>query len=205
MLLLVLASLLLAVKTVLNVRGSGRHNSKWALLSFGFMFMAYDEAFSVHELLNAPMAKLLGGKNLGIFYFAWVIPGMALAVFLGLFLLKFLFHLDGKTRRRFVTAGAVYLTGAVGFELIGGHYAEINGWDYNLPYTIIATIEEVLEIAGILIFIEALIENLAESRLEIRFLLPSQHLDRPKPENPPLEFRVENRPEKPDNTSMKLH
>lgn len=166
-LLLLFAALLLAVITVLKRKQTGSPVSHWAILSFGFLFMAADEAFSFHERLIKPVRKLLGDDNLGVFYFAWVIPGIALVLVLAPFFLRFLLRLPAKTKLTFLMAATLYIGGAIGFELIGGRFAELHG--YNLTYKMIETVEESLEMAGVIIFIWALLVYIADNYKEVRF------------------------------------
>ena len=168
MLLILSAALLLAVITFLNGKQRTPYVSKWAILSFGFLFMAYDEAFQVHERLVSPVRTLLGDGNLGIFYFAWVIPGIALVLVLALFFLRFLLHLPATTRLRFMMAATLYIGGAIGVELIGGRYAELHGFQ-KFTYSMIATFEEGLEMAGLIVFIWALLKYYTENHKEVRF------------------------------------
>jgi hypothetical protein len=129
--------------------------------------MAFDEAFQLHERLIRPISVMLGEKNLGIFYFAWVIPAMIIVLMLGLFFLKFLLHLPMIVRFRFLIAATLYLVGAIGIELIGGRYAELHG-EENLTYSMITTIEESLEIAGLIFFIWALLKYCADHHKEVQ-------------------------------------
>ena len=78
--LLIFAGVLLAIITLLERNRKASGVLYWAILSFGFLFMAVDEFFSFHERLTEPMQRLLGGGNLGLFHFAWVIPGIALVL-----------------------------------------------------------------------------------------------------------------------------
>lgn len=167
-LLMLFASLLLAVIALLNGKQGGPHVSKWAILSFGFLYMGFDEAFTVHESLILPVRTLLGGRNLGIFFFAWVIPGIALVLVLGLFFLRFLLHLSATTRFRFLMAAAFYLGGAIGGDLIGGRHAELYGFK-NWTYSMFVTIEESLEMAGLIVFIWALLNYCADNYKEVQF------------------------------------
>jgi hypothetical protein len=167
-LLLLFAALLLAVIAVLNGKQRTPHVSKWVILSFGFLFMAYDEAFEVHERLVSPVRTLLGDGNLGVFHFAWVIPGIALVLVLAMFFLRFLLHLPAPTRLTFLMAATLYIGGAIGFELIGGRYAELHGIQ-NLTYKMITTVEESLEMAGVIIFIWGLLGYIADNHKEVRF------------------------------------
>lgn len=180
--LLLFASLLLAVITVLERQQTASPVLYWATLSFGFLFMAADEALSFHERLISPLRTLLGNANLGIFYFAWVIPGIALVLVLASFFLRFLLRLPAKTKRVFLTAATLYIGGAIGVELIGGSWAELHG-KRNLMYSMIATVEESLEMMGVIVFIWALLAYIADEYKEVRFRFEEVHgdvtIDRP--------------------------
>ena len=51
--------------------------------------MAVDEFVSIHERIGNLISKLLDGGNLGVFYFAWVIPGIALVFIIALLFFRF--------------------------------------------------------------------------------------------------------------------
>jgi cellulose synthase/poly-beta-1,6-N-acetylglucosamine synthase-like glycosyltransferase len=172
-LLILFATFLLAVISILNGKQRQPHFSKWAILSVGFLFMAFDEAFQIHERLNIPVGTLLGDGSLGIFYFAWVIPGIALVFVLGLFFLRFLLHLPAMTRFSFLMAATLYIGGAIGVELIGSSHAELHGYE-NWTYSMIATLEESLEMAGLIVFIWALLNYSADNHKEVRFRFGAQ-------------------------------
>ena len=169
-LLLLFASLLLAVITVLKKKQTASFVLEWSILSIGFLLMAFDEIAAVHERLIEPMRTILGEQNLGVFYFAWVVPAVALVVCLGIFFLRFLIHLSVKTRWTFLIAAAMYLGGAVGLEMIEGWYSEINGRE-TLLYMTLTTLEETLEMVGTIVFIWALLGYIADTheKLEVRF------------------------------------
>lgn len=153
---------LLAFITALNRRLRRPHVMHWASLSGGFLFMAYDEAFQLHERLI-----VLGGEQTGLLYFAWLVPGITLAMLVCLLFLRFLWRLDAGTRRRFVVAGAIYMGGLIGVEAVGGWYVERAGFD-NWVYTSLATLEEGMEMAGLVVFIRALLKYCAEYYGDVR-------------------------------------
>ena len=167
-LLLFCASLLLALIALLERRHEGVDVSKWAILAAGFMLMAMDEALSFHEKAIAPLRALLGGQHLGIFFFAWVIPGFALVSVLGAFFLRFLFRLPRRTAIAFVVSAAIYLGGALGIELIEGWWREAHG-HRNLTYHVLVSLEEGMEMAGVIAFIHALLSYIAGRFGEVRF------------------------------------
>lgn len=169
-LLLFSAALHLTVVTLLKKKQSDPDVTKWAVLAFGFLYMAVDEASSLHEKLIKPVRYLLGDGPKGIFYFAWVIPGIAVVSVLTLFFVSFLWRLPAQTRFRFVVAAALYVGGAIGVELVGGRYAELHGRE-NFAYSMIVTLEEGLEMAGVIVFIYAVLKYLADNYKEVQFRL----------------------------------
>jgi hypothetical protein len=122
----------------------------WWVLCFAFVFLACDETLSLHEKLIDPLKARLGTS--GVFHYAWVIPyGIASFVF-GLAFGRFLLRLPRKTARRFVIGGAVFVTGAIGMEMIGGVLFE-DGGTKQWGYWSVQTLEEVLEMTGVLVFL----------------------------------------------------
>ncbi len=155
-LLLSTAAFLLTVITAISRKQGSRRLLEWTVLSAGFLFMAFDEMASIHERLIEPMRAILGVKALGLFYYAWIVPAIALVVFLGIGFIKFLIELPTKTRGAFVIAGAMFVGGAVGVEAIEGIYGQ-----GNLIYNALVTVEESLEMGGIIVFIWALLGYLS--------------------------------------------
>ncbi len=151
-LLLTTASALLAVVTYNRFRQRLSHRFLWAVLSLGFLFMAFDEMASVHERLIEPTRQIMGIENLGLFYYAWVIPAFGLIAVLGLAYLKFLIDLPKPTRFYFLLAATMFLGGAVGLELLEGVYGT-----GNLMYNLFVTCEEALEMGGVIVLIWALL------------------------------------------------
>ncbi|GAA3535630.1 hypothetical protein GCM10022394_14040 [Zobellella aerophila] len=56
----------------------------------------------------------------------------------------------------FVFSGVVFVSGAIGFEMLAGRYVELHGKG-NLIYSFFYTCEEFLEMLGIVIFIYAVL------------------------------------------------
>lgn len=167
-LLLLVAAQLLFVIGAVNAQESNPYTSKWLILSLGFLFMALDEACRLHERSIDPLRSWLGGGKLGIFHYAWVIPGIAIVIVAAIFFISFLQHLPKSVRRRFLMAAILYLTGALGCEAIGGAYAELHGVS-NPIYSVIVTVEESLEMAGVITLIEALLVYLSNKEVLVSF------------------------------------
>jgi len=150
---LLFSSILLGAIAHAKNLDSSPYKQHWKILSFIFLYLSLDEAGQLHEKLNTPMRSLLNAT--GFLYFTWVVPiGFLVVIFL-LSYSKFLFHLPVSTRKLFVAACALYIGGAIGVELVGGYLATTKGMN-PLFYKIATSIEESLEMLGIVVFIHAL-------------------------------------------------
>jgi hypothetical protein len=129
----------------------------WLLLSAFFLLMSMDEAAAIHEMLSNPIRAIFDIG--GFFYSAWIIPGMLIVVLVLVMFLRFWINLDTKTRVLFALSAAIFLTGAIGFEGIGGFYREKNA-EFDVMYLFITTIEETLELTGTSLFIYSLLRYL---------------------------------------------
>ena len=169
---LLFCSALLMIIGISKHRLSANYILHWLGLALIFLFLAMDEALEIHEQFVGPVRSALDITS-GFFYFAWVIPyGVALFVFLAAYL-KFLIELPARTRLLFGSAGCIYVTGALGFELLGGHQSALSGQD-NLMYILLSTSEEVFEMGGILIFVYALLSYLGSEIKELRIGVASE-------------------------------
>jgi hypothetical protein len=150
---LLFSALLLGVIAHAKNLDSDPYKNHWKILSFIFFYISLDEAGRVHEKLIDPMRSLLNATT-GFLYFTWVVPiGFLVVIFLFCYR-KFLLHLPVATKKMFVAAAALYIGGALGMEMVGGYIASTTG--KNLSYVIGLTIEESLEMLGIVVFIHAL-------------------------------------------------
>ncbi len=126
----------------------------WFGLSVIFFYLAIDEAVSIHEHAGLPFEQFIDAS--GLLFFTWIIPyGIALTL-LTLIYWKFVMALPRQITILFVTSAVVFVTGAIGFELLGGRQYEAHGAN-NIVYAIFYSCEELLEMLGVAIFIYALL------------------------------------------------
>jgi hypothetical protein len=144
----------------------------WTVLAAGFLFLSYDECFQVHERMTGPMRAMLGGSDpangtrLGLMYYSWVVPGLLGVVTVSLLFLKFMLRLPAVTRRRMISAAALFLGGCIGMELINGSVMESQG--DSLLYNLLVMAEEGLEMSGMATLIYAMTSHIASrDKLEI--------------------------------------
>jgi hypothetical protein len=138
---------------------------KWLILALGFLYMAIDEYAELHEKLSQFISPFFNDHSRGIFYFSWVIPALLVVIFLLFYFLHFWLTLPPDTRKRFFIAGFIYVSGIIGVEMIDGYYFENNGRDLN--YNLLSTLEESMEMFGLIYFMRALMIYISRQFNEI--------------------------------------
>ncbi|MDY6919155.1 MAG: hypothetical protein SV765_02955 [Pseudomonadota bacterium] len=157
-LLLLIASTLLFIIAV-NQKAQGGFPKAWLGLSLIFLFLGVDEISSIHEHFTLPAREAFGAS--GLFYFAWVIPyGVALLILAAVYF-RFLMALPKPTLVLFIISGVVFVSGAIGFEMLGGRHDELTK-DKGTLHQIYYTCEELLEMLGVAIFIYALLRYIVD-------------------------------------------
>lgn len=81
--------------------------------------------------------------------FPWLVIGVPLALLAGLLLLPLVLSLPKRTTLGILAAGALFLSGAVGMELLSGYVLAYQEWVVNSRYVLVTLIEETLEMLAI--------------------------------------------------------
>ncbi|GAB4524859.1 MAG: hypothetical protein Tsb0014_03640 [Pleurocapsa sp.] len=147
-------SYLLNIITTIRKSFDRRDTKFWKALSFIFLYMAIDEACSIHELLIPVLRGALNTK--GALFFPWVIPAFIFLIIFLIIFKNFIYNLPPKIRTLFIVAGAIYVGGALGMEMVGGYFADVMGFNTK-AYWIASTVEELMEMLGIVIFVHGLL------------------------------------------------
>jgi hypothetical protein len=153
-LLLLGCAILLGIIAKAKKRERDRYSFHWQFLSLIFVYLSLDELLSLHEYLAQPLKRSFGFS--GFLYHAWVVPAIILLLVFFLSFTKFFFALPPKTRFLVLIAAMLYVSGSLGMEILGGKYADWYG-EENLVYQIFVTIEESLEMLGMVAFLYALL------------------------------------------------
>jgi len=110
----------------------------------------------------------------GALYFLWVVPYRVATLVFALAFLKFVWGLPKDTRARFVAACVIFLTGALGTEMFGAREADLHAY-YTVTYCVLYSLEEMLEMLGIILFIYALLLHLAKETGRLSVVLELAH------------------------------
>ena len=157
-LLLVGNTFLLALATARACGAADPWRRHWAGLAVIFLLLAYDEAGQMHERL-IPLGRVLFGGH-GVLFFGWIVFGAIFALLVGLAYLRFVWAMPRALGLAMAAAGALHLSGALGIELIESAYAEQHGHS-TLTFDLMATVEESLEMIGLMLFGATLLRWLA--------------------------------------------
>jgi len=157
---LLICTILLGIIALAKKDARDPFTRHWQGLAFVFLYLSIDEVARIHEVIGDTLGRFTGETH-GLLYFTWVIYGMAFVLLLIPPYIKFLRHLPHQTTKLFVSAGIVYLGGALGMEMVNARHADLYGFK-NLAYQLMTAFEEFLEMTGIAIFIYALMCYIAE-------------------------------------------
>ncbi len=148
------AALLLFIIHLYHKQNNHTYQWAWLGLAVIFAFLGLDEATKIHESAGDVISASF--EATGIFYFPWVLPYSIALFFLSIVYLPWLFSLPMATRLLFIASAITFLSGALGFEMLSAIYAEevtVDSYEYIRTYTI----EEALEMLGVVLFIYGLI------------------------------------------------
>ncbi len=170
-LLLVCAALISLVRKKLITTNNSIAN-KWKALKLVFIFLALDEALQIHELFIIPSLK----PNLpAILTIVWVIPYGLLTFFAMIYFLPLILSLPARIKYLILSSGLIYLSGALGLEMIGSYLVRTGDIRlHGISYGLISTLEETLEILGLIMFAQALmilVFNYQNQKLKINLRL----------------------------------
>ncbi len=162
--LLLCALLLGLIARAKQVRG-GAYVGHWYGLGAIFLLFSIDETAGIHERMGHSVTRVLG--TTGLFYYGWVVLGLLAVVVVGAVYLRFLLHLPPTTRILFIVAAALFVGGGIGVEMLNARIDYLYGID-NLAATLLTAVEELLEMAGVVVFAYALLEYLRELNIVLR-------------------------------------
>ena len=151
----------------LNCLLKSKAKMSWQVAGVVLVCLAVDETVMFHEMLNAGMKA--GGFSESQFYFPWTVLGALFVIVVFIVTLPILIQSQRKYSIRFVAAGAIYVTGAIGVENIAANIffhagSEAEGVK-TISHWIAQTIEETLEMVGMAFFAISALANLGDGEL----------------------------------------
>ncbi len=138
---------------------TGRRRRDWRVWAGIVALMSLDEQVGLHERLRMPTAWL--GQYGAFQQYSWIIAGLLGAALVAALVGRFVFELPASVRARFIAAAALYLAGAIGLEAAAGAWMLLH-LPRDAAYAILPTLEELLEMAGMITLLDASLRVLSE-------------------------------------------
>lgn len=186
---LFVASALLAVITHKAYHRTERFRHYWAGLTVLFLYLSIDEGAAIHEIAASAISDTF--NTTGFFAFGWQFVAFPLVLIVGLIYLRFVIALPATTRNLFIVAAITYVGGALIVEGISA-----NQW-YNegttLTYLAIATVEELCEMLGVVVFIYALLHYLRGEAITVQITTPQSASEIEEASTPKKSERISKR------------
>ncbi len=123
-------------------------SGRWAVLAAVFVYCSCDETAVLHETFGRTLSHHLGRLGFGVY--SWIVVGIPVVVALVVAYWPLLSRLSPPIRNTLLLAGVCYVTGAIGFEVIEARFDALWG---SMSFSLIAAVEETLEMAGIILFL----------------------------------------------------
>ena len=146
--------------------GKRSYRLKWGGLALAFFFLGIDESLCLHERLNGIFLR-----DSGFLIIGWVLPYAILVIFFAIAYFKFIFEIPSKTRLLIFLGGALFVTGALVLEVIGGRL-KVDGM--GISYYIMAAMEELLEMSGTIVFVYAFSSYIDECMPKFKLIVSSK-------------------------------
>lgn len=167
---LLVASGLLLIITMAKRYQHDRYFLYWAGLSAAFLFLSVDESAKLHEAVGRVFQHIVGEFLMSGHWSMWVVPFGVFALIFAVGYLRFLFGLEPYFRNLFIISGAIYVFGALGMEVIEILYIRDPAFSSKI-FMLMVTIEETMEIGGVILFIYTLLRYIQTHIGKISFEL----------------------------------
>lgn len=132
-------------------QSAAKQRRGFLLIAVLLAIVSADESLALHEQCAAVLLDKLDARGINRLW-VWAF-GAAIVSALAAMLVPFFRALESRQLRvGLIFSAVVYVIGALGFEVLGQHYAASHGWS-NPVYVALAAIEEFLEMCGPIIFL----------------------------------------------------
>jgi hypothetical protein len=152
---MLLAAGFLGLIAAAKTRTNDQFRFHWWALSAIFVLLSADEVAGIHEYPVDPLREAFGFS--GLLFYPWVIIGALFLLLVASALLRMVWSLPRRTRNLFFLAAALHSGGALGVEMLSGLQADLYG-EENFAYSMIVTVEELMEMQGVVVFVHALLD-----------------------------------------------
>lgn len=142
---------------------------RWLVLAALALGLATDEAVGIHELVRDLMRERWSFR--GVWYFAWVIPYLAVTLVTTLAFWRFVWSWPPALRRDLCLAGALFVGAAIGLEMLAGWLLTggVPASRRDLAVAVSYSLEELGEMLAVALAIRALLQHAARLGIAVEF------------------------------------
>ena len=166
---LLLASILIFI--IYSYEKTNRQNGAgyWLFLFILFLYLSIDESASIHENFGNIYAYLVRKELVSpiLNTHRWLPFGVFFLFAVSIILLPFVSKLPTDTRRYFLIAGCVFVTGAVGLEYLAALMREAGIAESRHAARLVQLLEEGFEMYGVAIFNCALYREILRRKISV--------------------------------------
>lgn len=130
---------------------------QWWLVALAFGLLSLEEVIGVHSQATKVLRRLIDTLDGPMLLVLLGIAGLVVIAIVVVVFGRWFAALPGRWRRWFAIGGVVYLVGVIASDAVGDYLISTFG-DTSVLYIAVLTIEEALEMIGVLIVIVALLE-----------------------------------------------
>jgi hypothetical protein len=144
--------------------------SRWIFLGAVFVYLSADEGGQIHEYTVRPLKRAIErGAGVGGTAARIIAVALILAILVGFAAAywPWLAALPRRTRWLVLAAGGLYVTGALGLEVVGRFYEVAGGSRSSLFDGVLSATEELFEMTGAALFIRALLTRVSAIAVEL--------------------------------------
>ncbi len=168
---LLLASILILIIYSYEKTNKQKGAGYWLFMSILFLYLSVDESASIHENFENVHRYLVRKELISqiLDTHQWFPFGVFFIFVVSIVLLPFVRRLPADTRRYFLIAGCVFITGAVGLEYLGGVMINTGFVEskQDWAYLIRRLFEEGFEMYGVAIFNCALYREILRRKISV--------------------------------------
>lgn len=129
----------------------------WLGLCILLLGMSLDEAARIHDGIVGPISAYFIGRGEGIFHYTWYLIYIPIVAAVFIVYIPFLKRLPLLFSSRFFLAGAVFLSGAIGMEMVESYLFSTGRNITNRSVGLSVFLEETLEMLAVVILIHTLL------------------------------------------------
>lgn len=134
----------------------------WLLVALVGLLASVDEYLMLHDRLGRHSNAIEIALGIDLGGATWILLGVVIAAAVAALLARFVLSLAPRTRRDIVMGAVLFLTGAIGFELISNLAYEVTQ-SMNWIVELTRHIEELLEFAGVIVATRGLLRMCGQS------------------------------------------